>query len=435
MEGQASFVQVQRLADRPRPVLQAHQLLDMPAAALGVDQVVHADAGDLHHADAGQPRAGLGQHDAAHRLAQLLQQIGGGVVDVDGGQDDGAALELFADVGTVLRGFGAQREEPALEGLDGAALLQLRRARGQGHLGRVLQIERQLRGGLVAALGLDLQAAQDHFLQPGRAVGAQRARRHRVDVEPPAQAAHAVGLAERPLAGGEVVEHHAQREQVAARVVAHELHLLGRHVRPGAHRQREFLVQQVGQVVVARQAEIDQHGGAVGAEQDVAGLDVQVHQVLAVQVVQRGGHARADLDHFIECQRGFFELGQQRRARDALHHDVGLAGEVALGDVLRHVAAGEHRQDHLLDLEADDGGRVFAALDARHLHDQLQAAVALVVHLLHLPEVGHAAHMQFFQQLEAVDHHARRQQAGRVVATRAVVAQRLAVEPGVHPVQ
>jgi hypothetical protein len=40
-----------------------------------------------------------------------------------------------------------------------------------------------------------------------------------------------------------------------------------------------------------------------GAEQDVAGLDVQVHQVLAVQVVQRGGHARADLDHLVDGQR------------------------------------------------------------------------------------------------------------------------------------
>jgi hypothetical protein len=83
-----------------------------------------------------------------------------------------------------------------------------------------------------------------------------------------------------------VVEHDAQREQVAAGVAAHELHLLGRHVGAGAHRQRELLVQQVGQVVVAREAEVHQHGGAVRAEEDVAGLDVQVHHMLAVQFVQ-----------------------------------------------------------------------------------------------------------------------------------------------------
>ena len=73
--------------------------------------------------------------------------------------------------------------------------------------------------------------------------------------EPPAQAAHRLGLAEGPLAGGEVVEHHAQREQVAARIVAHELHLLGPHVGPGAHRQRELLVEQVGQVQLAQLGE------------------------------------------------------------------------------------------------------------------------------------------------------------------------------------
>jgi hypothetical protein len=142
---------------------------------------------------------------------------------------------------------------------------------------------------------------------------------------------------------------------------------------PGAHGQCELLLQQVGQVVVARQAEVDQHRRAVGAEHDVAGLDVQVHQVLAVQVVQGGGHARPDLDHLVQRQRGMLQARAQRGALDSFHHDVGLAREVALGDELRYMRASEHRHDHLLDLEADDGGGVLAALDARHLHDQRQA--------------------------------------------------------------
>ena len=251
MEGEPAFVQIQRLVDRPRPVLERHQLFDMPAAALAVHQVIHADAGDLHHADAGQPRARLGQHQAAHRLAQLLQQCGAGVVDVHRHHDDGAAVQPLADLGAVLPGLGAERKKPALEGLDGATFLQLLGTPGQRHLAGVLQRQRQLGAGLEPARGLDLQALQDHLLQPGWAVGAQGAWWHRVDVQAPAQATHAVGLAKRPLAGGEVVQHHAQRKQVTARVVAHKLHLLGRHVRPGAHRQGELFVQQIRQVVVA----------------------------------------------------------------------------------------------------------------------------------------------------------------------------------------
>ena len=88
--------------------------------------------------------------------------------------------------------------------------------------------------------------------------------RRTVGVQAAAQTAHRIGRTEGPLTRGEVVEHHPQREEVAARIVAHELHLLGRHVGPGAHRQRELLVQQVGQVVVARQAEVHQHRGTVG---------------------------------------------------------------------------------------------------------------------------------------------------------------------------
>jgi hypothetical protein len=111
-----------------------------------------------------------------------------------------------------------------------------------------------------------------------------------------------------------------------------------------------------GRLVVARQAEVHQHGGAVGAEHHVAGLDVQVHQALAVQVVQRGGHARRRWRTTSSSGSGAASSrGLQRLALDALHHDVGLAREVAARHELRHVRALQRRQDHLLDLEADDG--------------------------------------------------------------------------------
>ena len=93
------------------------------------------------------------------------------------------------------------------------------------------------------------------------------------------------------------------------------LHLLGRHVGPGADRHRELLGQQVGQLLVARQAEVDQHRLAVVAQDDVAGLQVEVDDVLAVQVVQRDRDLDADLDDLVERQRRLVEARPQRVAR------------------------------------------------------------------------------------------------------------------------
>jgi hypothetical protein len=46
----------------------------------------------------------------------------------------------------------------------------------------------------------------------------------------------------------------------------------------------------------------------------------------------------------------------ERFAGDTLVDDVGLHVEIADGDAAQHVPAGKPRQDHLLHLEADDGG-------------------------------------------------------------------------------
>ena len=109
---------------------------------------------------------------------------------------------------------------------------------------------------------LDLEAAQHDLLQPWRIVGPEPARRIRIAPKPPAHAAQRLALAERPLAGGEEIQQHAQRKQVAARIVADAEQSLRRHVRRGAVGQTEFFLQQVRQLVVMRQAEIDQHAFA-----------------------------------------------------------------------------------------------------------------------------------------------------------------------------
>ena len=91
--------------------------------------------------------------------------------------------------------------------------------------------------------------------------------------------------------------------------------LLRRHVGRGAVGQPELLLHQVGQLVVLRQPEIDQHGFARGAEHDVARLDVEMDDMLAVQVVERGRDLPADLGDLIVGQRQFAKPAVERLAR------------------------------------------------------------------------------------------------------------------------
>ena len=68
-----------------------------------------------------------------------------------------------------------------------------------------------------------------------------------------------------------------------------------------------FFLHQIGQQVVMGEAEIEQNGFAGWAEHDVARLDVEMDDVLAVQIVQRLGYFHADLRHFGIMQRKFCE--------------------------------------------------------------------------------------------------------------------------------
>ena len=84
-------------------------------------------------------------------------------------------------------------------------------------------------------------------------------------------------------------------------------------------------------------------GAFAVAQHDVARLDVEVDDVLAVEVVQRRGDLGPDLRDADGRQRRLVHEGQQGAALDQLHHDVGLLGEVRGGDEARHVRPGEAR--------------------------------------------------------------------------------------------
>jgi hypothetical protein len=207
-------------------------------------------------------------------------------------------------------------------------------------------------------------------------------------------------------AGREPVEHGPQREDVAARVVARAEDLLRRDVGAGAHGHAELLGQEVGQVVVVRQAEIDQDRLAAGPEDHVGGLQVQVDHVLAVDVVERERDRRADPRDLLGRQRRPLGERRERGPLDQLHHDVGLGGEVAGGDVSRNVRPAESRQDHLLDLEADDRDGIVAVAEHGDLHDHRESRVRTVL-ARHAPERGHAPGIDPLAQAEAVDEIAR----------------------------
>ena len=93
------------------------------------------------------------------------------------------------------------------------------------------QIERQVRRRWVALRGLGFEAAQNDFLQPGGQVGAQLPGRLGRHPQPLAHSALGGGRAKGQLARGHLVEHHADREDVAAHIATHADDLLGRNPR------------------------------------------------------------------------------------------------------------------------------------------------------------------------------------------------------------
>ena len=146
-----------------------------------------------------------------------------------------------------------------------------------------------------------------------------------------------VGLAEeRHPAGEALVQHEAERVEVGATVEAAAADLLGRQVLGRAHHDVV-----AGEVVVAGletlgDAEVGEQHPAVGGDQDVARLDVAVHEPGAVRGVERGGDARADVDRELGAEPLLrVEQLAQALAVDELHHD-GLAALV-----LEHVVDGD----------------------------------------------------------------------------------------------
>ena len=213
------------------------------------------------------------------------------------------------------RGVGARRRRGALAGDDRAAVQRVREgARGGEARGRVLG-ERDA-DGLAEVLGYVVR-------QRRRLVTQVRQRRRD----------RAVGV-ERPAAGQALVEHHAERVDVARGGGRLALGLLRGEVLRGADHLTGL--RQRHRVAGPGDAEVGDLHGAVGGDEQVGGLHVAVHDAQLVG----GGHAVGRLGEQVGGGlRGHPlaapEQRRQRLAPDQLHHQVGLGGAATVRGIVR----------------------------------------------------------------------------------------------------
>ena len=142
----------------------------------------------------------------------------------------------------------------------------------------------------------------------------------------------AVGLVA-PLEGArsadELVEHDAEREDVAARVHGLAEDLLGGHVRRGSVRRRVVgsiergRERLLGQGRTPCDPEVEDFHVAAGAGHDVGGLDVAVDDAARVRVRETPRHRRADRGHRVRRHRGSLaQQGRQAEPVDELEHEI-----------------------------------------------------------------------------------------------------------------
>ena len=211
---------------------------------------------------------------------------------------------------------------------------------------------------------------------------------------------------ERRRAGQELVEQHAQRIDVGARVDVEvvELGLLGRHVKRCAQHHLMSCVQRLlGQRLMHRlgQAEVDHLGHrlvVIRRDQDVRGLQVAVNDAFLVRVLKRGADLDEEVQPFLDAQsRGVAILGD-RHALDVFHHEIGPArfGQSAVQD-LGDIGVVHQRQRLAFGLEASqDGARIHSGLD------QLECDLAANGgRLLGRPDRPHAPLADLLEQLVA----------------------------------
>ena len=251
-------------------------------------------------------------------------QVGDAVHRGSGGDEHGAGDRGDQHRRPDQRAAGAQ---PRRAGPGGLRRLGVRPATGDDRGGgpRVPGIEGQGRGARRhlprarrALVGLPGRHLQDQGLDCRGYVVRER---RQVVVEVRERGGDRGLPVERPLPAERLVGHHAERVHVRPRRRGAPARLLGADVVDAAHDragQRERL-----EGVRPGDAEVDQHGPAVGGEQDVAGLEVAVHDPGLVGHLQRLGDLGDDRHDLVGGQPWALpQPAAQRLALDELHGDV-----------------------------------------------------------------------------------------------------------------
>ncbi len=187
---------------------------------------------------------------------------------------------------------------------------------------------------------------------------------------------------EGPVAGGHLVEHRAEREEVRARVGRQPARLLGRHVvdraedgpgrrqirRSRGRRGRSRLADRRAWALELRQAEIEELHLAARRHHHVHRLQVAVDDAFRVRRLERVGHLDPEIEELPDFHRLPREPRRERFAFDELHHDERLP--VVLLDGVHGTDAGmvQGRGRSRLALEPLQCRRVLRELRREELH-------------------------------------------------------------------
>jgi len=189
-------------------------------------------------------------------------------------------------------------------------------------VGVVVQRLHEIGPGLITRRGVLGQRALDDVVEGRRQLRVQDSRRARLLVEDPVDDGGDRVPGEGTLAGEQLVEHHAQGEEIAAPVHGAPGDLLGRHVIGRADqdaRLGQVRLGGLGQPEVGDLQEVPLH------EHQVRGLDVPVDDLVPVGVVEGRAGLRQDGEDPVEGeQRRGLGVGLQRLPLDVLHGDVGV---------------------------------------------------------------------------------------------------------------
>ena len=264
-----------------------------------------------------------------------------------------------------------------------------------------LQVGQQIRGVLVAQVAVLLESLLDDLLEARRDRPVALEHRCRLANQDAGNHGTRRAAAERLDAGRHLVDHGAERKQVAPRVHLFAPGLLGRHVghraeRRSRHRQlvvgrhRRRGVRRLDQL---RQAEVEDLHAALVADEDVSRLDVAVDDPLGVRRVQSISQLDGEIEHVGHRDWRALDAVAQRLALERFHHDERRA--VVVPDVEHRADAGVAERAGRAGFEAEalEGGFVAGRFGRQELEGDLAAETPVFGEVDH----AHAAGAQGFQ--------------------------------------